>query len=345
MAIGGDGAGLYNTTSGYYTGLLSQVRVTRYYARYLNQFSLSTTVFPTVDTFTSATSLNYYYSAQLIVSNWLTRITAAGGTISALYAQYHVHFVATLLTQNIWQKIYRLNTFSGDQLTAALVPLKITPGYGMAQDIAYNSVSITYNATGSSSGVLGNASSTYIDTRVNLNTITLTGRDLHMGIWIFSTSASGFPMGIYSGATPSAPTTRSYAPYSTPGTSLYWGSGLTFSSQTAAGLYLVTNDTIVPIGTTSSNVSPLATSVANFYVNGTQIALTGTQNYSQPSDWTVTILAANGSTNGLNIDTQVVANYSNARTGFYTIGTHLLPADQLSYYRAIVTLCTAMGRS
>jgi len=346
LAVGGDGAGLSTSTSGYYAGLLSQVRLTRYYPRYLAPFTPPSTIFPQVDTLTSATSLNYYYGAQLIVSNWITRIAQAGGTISALYAQYHINFVATLLNQNIWQKIYRLNTFSGDQLTAALVPLKITPGYGMLQESVGGSNFLTYNSTGSSSGILGDSSTNFIDTSINLNTITSTGKDLHMGLWIFSTSATGVPMGVYSGANPTYPTTRTYIPYAAPGTSNYWGSNLQYSSQTAAGLYLMTNDTFGPI--VSSNISPLITSVAAFYVNGTQIALTNTQlqNYSQPSDWSVTLLAMNGSSNGLNSDSpQVITKFSNSRIGIYTIGSHLLPQDQLTYYRAMNHLNTVMGRT
>ena len=346
LAVGGDGAGLSTSTSGYYAGLLSQVRLTRYYPRYLAPFTPPSTIFPQVDTLTSATSLNYYYGAQLVVSNWITRIAQAGGTISALYAQYHINFVATLLNQNIWQKIYRLNTFSGDQLTAALVPLKITPGYGMLQESVGGSNFLTYNSTGSSSGILGDASTNFIDTSMNLNTITSTGKDLHMGLWIFSTSATGVPMGVYSGANPIYPTTRTYIPYAAPGTSNYWGSNLQYSSQTAAGLYLMTNDTFGPI--VSSNISPLITSTAAFYVNGTQVALTNTQlqNYSQPSDWSVTLLAMNGSSNGLNSDSpQVITKFSNSRIGIYTIGSHLLPQDQLAYYRAMNHLNTVMGRT
>lgn len=593
IAVGGDGVGLSASTSGYYSGLLSQVRITRYYPRYLSAFTVPSAVYPQIDTIQSATSLNYYYGAQLIVANWITRVSQIGGTVSSLYAQYHTNFVATLLNQNIWQKIYRLNTFSGDQLASALVPLKITPGYGTEVDIPsvydtytklllhfdgpngsttftdssvyantgnisvgasgsaannaaiqyapnnlfskfgsgclgsknaqagtqagtfyiqtnsasqytfgtqnftiefwllyyptqFNSngrlasnyitgtfgannwviipptasvgcqlsisnvtgnivcpasttttgwndttawhhyafvrsgtsfygytdglagtlvtssasldtgttnlitiggnladnsgngaftncwidefrisigiarysgtfapsnspfttalPSITYNSTGSSSGVLGDAALSYIDTKLNLNTLTATGRDLHMGLWIFSTSATGFPMGVYSGSTPAAPTTRSYIPYATPGTTNFWGSPFTYSSQTSAGLYLVTNDTYLPI-TATSNISGLQSSTASFYVNGTQIALTNTQNYSQPSDWTVTILATNGSTNGLNSDTQLVSNFSNSRVGIYTIGAHLLPQDQITYYRAMVQLNASMSRT
>ena len=326
FAIGGDGY------SGYYTGLLSEIRVTRYVPRYLSNFTLPQLSFPNTDSIISSSSLNYYAGAQIIVSNWLTRISLSGGTINSMHVQYHINFVATLLTQNLWGKIIRLNTFSGDQSLAGIVPLKITPGYGLALDILSGTAPVY--GTGGSSGFLGTASTAvYIDTTLNLNTITSTGRDLHMGFWLFSTSPSGYPMGVYA----SSSTTRTYAPYGSSTTS-YWGSSLTVTSTlTAAGMYLVTNDSFT---TTGGNTS----SVATYYNNGTQIALSGTQNYSAPSDWTVYILASNGSTSGAS-DTQVITNASNARVGVYTIGNHLFGIDQLNYYNAIKQLNNAMARS
>lgn len=312
LSIGGDGAGL--SGSGYYNGLLSEIRITKHIPRYLNNFTVPQSIFANIDSIYTATSLNYYYGAQIIVSNWVYRISLSGGTINTIQVQNHINFVATLLTQNIWIKILRLNTFSGDQLQGALVPLKVTPGFGLSLDIS-SSTQPTYNSSGPSSGFTGNGTSTYIDTTLNLNTISSTGRDLHMGFFQYTSVASGIPMGVYNTSA-----SRSYIGGGA-GTGFYWGNSLTVPA-TSGGLYLSSNDI-------------LSTSTVNYYVNGAQQFITGTQNYSQPSDWSVYILAANGSATGVATETQVISNYSSARIGLYTIGNHLTGIDQLNYYNAI----------
>jgi hypothetical protein len=81
------------------------------------------------------------------------------------------------------------------------------------------------------------------------------------------------------------------------------------------------------------------------YVNGSNLAITGLANNTQPSDWNVTMFAVNGSVNGLSSDMQVVSGYSTARLGLYTIGTHLSITDMVNYTRSITQLNANLSRT
>src|SRR5688572_881414 len=62
------------------------------------------------------------------VTDYLTRLAAAGGSTNAgSLAAYRV-FVASAKASGYWTKLLRLNLFMGPNLTSALVPQKVGGG-------------------------------------------------------------------------------------------------------------------------------------------------------------------------------------------------------------------------
>lgn len=93
---------------------------------------------------------------------WRARVNAAGGSVSQATYSAVVKFSRSCKAAGIWDKLNRVNLFCGDQLTAALVPLKV--GAGNATDTNVNFVSGDYTE---SAGLTGNGSSKYLATGVS----------------------------------------------------------------------------------------------------------------------------------------------------------------------------------
>jgi hypothetical protein len=70
---------------------------------------------------------------QPAVAAWLARVQAAGGDVSTAQLDAHVKFYAALQRAELLGKIVRLNTFSGTNLDAALVPLFSGGGYDVEE--------------------------------------------------------------------------------------------------------------------------------------------------------------------------------------------------------------------
>jgi hypothetical protein len=104
------------------------------------------------------------------VLNYQSRIIAAGSSISNTQLTYIETFVISLKSYNNWNFIDRLNVFCGNDLTAALVPLKNS--IGATTDINNNFVSADYGLiNGITGGNTGGGLKKYIDTGVNANTL------------------------------------------------------------------------------------------------------------------------------------------------------------------------------
>ena len=121
--------------------------------------------------------------------DWCSRIVAAGGSISwpTLYAASR--FVRSCKAAGIWTKLNRVNLLCGNQLTAALVPLKV--GGGSATETNVNFVSGDYTEA---TGITGNGTSKYLNTGFNPVTA--------------GSSTSSFGMFMYASGTDSAGTSR-----------------------------------------------------------------------------------------------------------------------------------------
>jgi hypothetical protein len=73
------------------------------------------------------------------ITPWLNRLAAAGTGASEQVIAAHAKFYAALQAAGVLSKIVRLNTFSGNDVTAALIPL--LKGGGADSDVVYSSSS------------------------------------------------------------------------------------------------------------------------------------------------------------------------------------------------------------
>jgi hypothetical protein len=116
--------------------------------------------------------------------DWLDRVYANGGTVSAATAASVNQFCVDIDAAGIRSKMLRLNLFCGGNLNAALVPLyrgqSLTgTQYGNIYDDNKGPyVSGDYTETGATGGLKGNGTSKYLDTGFQQQTITLT--DFHL---------------------------------------------------------------------------------------------------------------------------------------------------------------------
>jgi hypothetical protein len=93
--------------------------------------------------------------------DWGARVVANGGTYSPATLKAVSNFAKQAKAAGLWTKLTRVNLFAGDQLAAALVPLKV--GGGNATDTNVNFVSGDYTEA---TGLKGNGTSKSLDTGI-----------------------------------------------------------------------------------------------------------------------------------------------------------------------------------
>lgn len=107
-------------------------------------------------------------SADADADNYFQRITNATGTISVSHQAAITTFVESAKAHGYWDNLIDVGPFAGDQLSAALVKLKYaTNGSSTLSNIGF--VSGDYTPT---TGLQGNGTSKYLNTRLNYNTFT-----------------------------------------------------------------------------------------------------------------------------------------------------------------------------
>lgn len=129
------------------------------------------------------------------VTDWAdVRVPAAGGTVSAATKDAVNTFVLAAKANGYWTKLNRINLFAGDQLAAALVPLKV--GDGGATDTNVNFVAGDYSLA---TGLTGNGTTKYLNT--GLLPSSLVANDTHFAVYNrSSTNAQGGYCGVTQGA-------------------------------------------------------------------------------------------------------------------------------------------------
>lgn len=236
---------------------------------------------------------------------WRARVNAAGGSVSQATYRAVVKFSRSCKAAGIWDKLNRVNLFCGDQLTAALVPLKV--GNGSATDTNVNFVSGDYTEA---TGITGNGSSKYLTTAVAQNVFT--ANDRHLAVYERVRSGTTADTSIGSdngvGVNPwilrtggSAVTTEEYFCSSSTGNASVTG-------QSGGAFYVGTNPNV---GTLYRNGSSV----------GTYSGLTAT-----PGAATMFVFANNRSG---------PVEYSSATLAGYSIGSGLT-ASEVSAYNAIM---------
>ena len=247
------------------------------------------------------------------VQTWVDAVVANGGTVSSMTFDAVTEFVRAVKAAGVWTKINRMNLFCGDQLAAALVPLK--RGGGNVTDTNVNFVAGDYSET---IGLTGNGSTKYLRTGL-VPSATLTLNDTHMAIYNRASASSvsnqlgaGGPMIFYAPHTGSQLISDQYnsttgrvgpsvigAPY-----------GFLVASRNGAGEHVI-------------------------YRNGIAQASAATSGGSLP---TVECYVFAGN----NFGSPVAVN-DGARAG-YSIGSGLSSADVAAYQAAMEAFQDALGR-
>lgn len=116
---------------------------------------------------------------------WASAVTAAGGTYSATTLAAMSTFARDAKAAGYWDKLNRINLFAGDQLAAALVPLKV--GGGNATDTNVNFVAGDYTEA---TGLTGDGTTKYLRTGL-IPSASLTLNDTHLAVYNRASGVTG----------------------------------------------------------------------------------------------------------------------------------------------------------
>ena len=250
---------------------------------------------------------------------FFTAVGNAGGSISTATKGYVNTFVVAAKNNNYWNKLLRINLFCGDQLTAALVPLKV--GGGNPTETNTNFVSGDYTEA---TGLKGNGSSKRLDTGIVPSTM-LTLNDTHSSMYNRS-SAGGGSMGCVSGGG------TNFIRFLFPDSSN--GKGLDDHNNNGNGRLATASALSTPFGFGIGNRS--SSTSHDIYRNGTSIASNATQSGGLPNN-NFYVFESNGDgTPGIFTDDYIAA---------YSIGSGLSSTDASNYNTDMQAFQTSMGRN
>lgn len=121
--------------------------------------------------------------------DWIDRVIANSGTASVATQDAVNTLVLSLKAANLWTKIIRMNLFCGDQLAAALVPLKKDAGDTLDAIVGSNH---TYSeANGIAQTQTGDPSKLeYITTGLNPSATSMGANDGHLSIYLAGTAGA-----------------------------------------------------------------------------------------------------------------------------------------------------------
>jgi hypothetical protein len=281
------------------------------------------------------------------VADWAARVSAAGSGVSPAVLAAHSRFYASLDAAGLLPKLARVNTFSGNDLSAALVPL--LRGGGYASEMRSEATSRVWEdgvglpsfaATLSQSGGLARTDgflltgqrmshANLMDTSSAFND----GTTVHMGLYMLSNLPSVRPMGVYR----SSVWTRHYLLSASVHSS--WGTQQPVpSGYGAPGLHVGSGG---PGGAGVTAHCPAAAASASCTTR-----TIGTD-FSTPSDHPVALFAAAGSATGVSTEQGLFHGLSTdaARVGGYSIGYALTVADVAALNAAWRALNAELGRS
>jgi hypothetical protein len=273
--------------------------------------------------------------------DWVNRVYANGGTVSPTTASAVNTFCNSIDAAGLRDRFYRLNLFCGTGLAACLVPLYRGPSLGGTQ---YGSSTDTNNGPfvsgdyAEDNGLLGNASSKYLNTGFNANTAGLTTDSVHMSaVWPTYTQPANSnyqPVSITNSSANERFWIVAFA-NTVPITAIdsYLGqSGTNFVRDTLAG----TNSATVPGGLWVS--SRTSVSSLRLYNGSTQRAeLTSPVSSSALPTTAMTVFVRWDGTNFF--------GYSGQRLRAYSVGLGMTAAQVASFNAAMTTLQSSLGRA
>lgn len=245
---------------------------------------------------------------------WATAVTANGGTYSAGTLTAVDTFVKAAKASNYWSKLNRINLFCGDQLAAALVPLKV--GGGSATDTNVNFVGGDYTE---STGLKGNGSTKYLDTGLSPSA-SLVANDTHLAFYDRASVAATEGVQIGSGDASGQFLT-------------YVFSDIAYSDQYAAGTGRVSAAVVGPYGFVVG--SRTASNAHAIYKGGSSIASNATTSGTLTAR-SVYVFARN--------QTGTADLYTSHPLAAYSIGSSLTAGDVTAYNTHIEAFQDALGR-
>lgn len=249
---------------------------------------------------------------------WASAVTANSGTYSAATLTAVDTFVKAAKASGYWTKLNRINLFAGDQLAAALVPLKV--GGGNATDTNVNFVAGDYTEA---TGLTGDGTTKYLRTGL-IPSVSLTANDVHMAMYNRSGGVFDSVMGILQGGA-GAQNLRLYAPLN--------DGKIYFDAYNQTDGRAVSSILTAPFGLlTGSRTSAGAIAV---YEGGTSVGSAATSGGTVPT--TEAYIFA------VNVD-GVAASHTAQPIGAYSIGSGLSAADVTAYNTHMEAFQDALGR-
>lgn len=246
---------------------------------------------------------------------WAAAVTANSGTYSAATLTAVDTFVRAAKASGYWTKLNRINLFCGDQLAAALVPLKV--GGGTATDTNVNFVAGDYTEA---TGLTGNGTTKRLRTGL-IPSVSLALNDTHLAIYNRGTSAQVCALGANDGTN----FLQFLAPFN--------GSVIdSYQYNSAAGLLEPANPG-APFGLMVS--SRIAANSHAVYRGAASLGSNATSGGALPP-FEVCVFASNASGSG--------TFHSPVPVGAYSIGSGLTAADVTAYNTHMEAFQDALGR-
>jgi heme/copper-type cytochrome/quinol oxidase subunit 3 len=274
--------------------------------------------------------------ANADAQDWINRVYANGGTVSASTASAVNTLCDSLDAASLRDRFYRLNLFCGTGLNAALVPLYRGPSLGGTQygnttdtNNAFVGVGTDYAETGAGGGLLGNGTSKYLNTGLTVSNI--------------GTAASGH-MSAYHGLSSGLNSNRYYMGANDASTSnrFYLGTD-SFSTATVFGSYGAVQNATQSLAANGHGpaghriLSRETDSSLTHYHNGSVVATNTTLITPAVSTAAFAVFAANR--NG------TVDRFHNSWIAAYSIGLGFNSAQAAAYRDIMQTFQTALGRN
>lgn len=268
------------------------------------------------------------------VSSWLEKVYQNGGIVSQSAADAATIFADTINANGLRNKIYRLNLFCGDNLSACLVPLYTDPGDNILRG---NYIDINSNYGGSkfaetnyipnsglkstSSGSLG----AYLDTGISSQSIG--SQNIHASVIVIEEST--ITGAYFGGNTQGGLFTEAYYDSSTNLSKGYLNTSFVYPA-------------VAPTGNTPCMLTWVRSS--NNYLVSYRNSIAGTPNTttipsSDISNGTIAIFAR------LLWGTNGVTYYSNSRLGGYSFGKDFTSSELTIFYNAMKTFQASIGRN
>jgi hypothetical protein len=267
--------------------------------------------------------------------DWVTRVTANGGTVSTnTLAAVSTFCTSINAASGLRAAMLRLNLFCGNSdasLNAVRTPLYLSGSFGgtaigNTTDTNFNFVAGDYQETGSGGGLKGDGSTKYLATGFNYNSLTATSTHMSISGTSLETAVNDrMAMGTFLVVGPSLFVLDITTGISARG----------FRSTTAAQtLFSHANATAEShmVGTRTADAA------AAVYRGGIAAVSSAAASGATTSNSLIPVFAATNTSNA-------IAQHTSARLRMYSIGNGLTAAQVLAFSNAVIAFNTALGRA